>query len=85
MKTVRWIKVMALLLAMLMLLPMVLACKKEEESVSETEETTEETVILPITLIENGKSDYVIVRSSTASQAEISAATLLRDTIYERC
>ena len=84
MKNARWIKVMALLLAILMILPMALACKKEEESVGETE-TTEGTVILPLTLIENGKSDYAIVRSSTASQAEISAATMLRDTIYQIC
>ena len=53
-------KIISVLLVLLMCLPLVVACKKDEEVPEETSE-----VAVPVSVISNGASEYVIVYSNS--------------------
>lgn len=60
-------RLLAFLLAMILCLPLIVACRKEEQPSEKT--TNEDTKITSLSLIANGASEYVIVYSqSTANQ-----------------
>ena len=73
-------KIISVLLVLVTLMTVFAGCNKNGDDPEETEATAS-----LLTIVSDGQSDYVIIRSSSADGTERQAALDLRNTIKEKC